>query len=28
LQVVEKLVRYQLAHVTRRRSYLCQMAAF
>ena len=28
LQVVEKLVRYQLAHDTRRRGYLCQMAAF
>jgi hypothetical protein len=28
LQVVERLVRYQLAHVTRRRGYLCQMAAY
>ena len=28
LQVVERLVRYQLAHDTRRRGYLCQMAAF
>ena len=27
-QVVERLVRYQLAHVTRRRGYLCQMAAY
>ena len=28
LQVVEKLVRYQLAHDTRRRNYLCQMATY
>ena len=28
LQVVERLVRYQLAHETRRRGYLYQMAAY
>ena len=28
LQVVERLVRYQLAHYARRRGYLYQMVAF
>ena len=28
LQVVERLVRYQLAHDTREPGYLCQMAAY